>query len=89
MDQQGSLPRPDSAGGERGETAMEQLEAAVQGTVFRNEENGYTVLTVLSGRQEVTVVGSLPELSPGEQVVFTGEWTEHRAYGRQFKCAGC
>ena len=52
---------------------MEQLEATIEGTVFRNEENGWTVLTVRSGRSEVTVTGSLPELSPGEQAVFTGE----------------
>ena len=68
---------------------MEQLEATIQGTVFRNEENGYTVLTVRSGRSEVTVVGSLPELSPGEQAVFTGTWTDHRTYGRQFQCVSC
>ena len=63
---------------------MEKLEAGILGTVFRNEENGWTVLTVRSGRNEVTVVGTLPELSPGEQAVFTGEWTEHRSYGRLF-----
>ena len=68
---------------------MERLEACIQGTVFRNEENGWTVLTVRSGRNELTVVGTLPELSPGEQAVFTGEWTEHKSYGRQFKCVSC
>ena len=68
---------------------MDQLEATIQGTVFRNEENGYSVLTVLSGRSEFTVVGCLPELSPGEQAVFTGSWTEHRTYGRQFQCTAC
>ena len=68
---------------------MEKLEAGILGTVFRNEENGWTVLTVRSGRNEVTVVGTLPELSPGEQAVFTGEWTEHRSYGRQFRCVSC
>ena len=68
---------------------MEKLEAGILGTVFRNEENGWTVLTVRAGRSEVTVVGTLPELSPGEQAVFTGEWTEHRSYGRQFKCVSC
>ena len=68
---------------------MEKLEAGILGTVFRNEENGWTVLTVRAGRSEVTVVGTLPELSPGEQAVFTGEWTEHRSYGRQFKCVAC
>ena len=68
---------------------MEQLEATIEGTVFRNEENGWTVLTVRSGRTEYTVVGTLPELSPGEQATFTGEWTEHRTYGRQFRCTSC
>ncbi len=68
---------------------MERLEAGILGTVFRNEENGWTVLTVRAGRSEVTVVGTLPELSPGEQAVFTGEWVEHKAYGRQFKCVSC
>ena len=68
---------------------MEQLEATIEGTVFRNPENGYSVLTVRSGRSEVTVIGTLPELSPGEQAVFSGEWTEHRTYGRQFRCTAC
>ena len=68
---------------------MEKLEAGILGTVFRNEENGWTVLTVRAGRNEVTVVGTLPELSPGDQAVFTGEWTEHRSYGRQFRCVSC
>ncbi len=68
---------------------MEKLEGGILGTVFRNEENGWSVLSVRAGRNEVTVVGTLPELSPGEQAVFTGEWTEHKAYGRQFKCVSC
>ena len=68
---------------------MEKLEASIIGTVFRNAENGYSVLSVRSGRSEYTVVGSLPELSPGEQAVFSGEWTEHKSYGRQFKCVSC
>ena len=68
---------------------MEHLEATIEGTVFRNPENGYSVITVRAGRSEHTVIGTLPELSPGEQAVFTGEWTEHRTYGRQFRCASC
>jgi exodeoxyribonuclease V alpha subunit len=68
---------------------MEKLEGGILGTVFRNEENGWTVLSVRSGRSEVTVVGTLPELAPGEQAVFTGEWTEHKSYGRQFRCFSC
>ena len=66
---------------------MEQLDASVVSTVFRNEENAYTVLSVRTGRREVTVVGHLPMLSPGEQVLFSGEWIESKKYGRQFQCS--
>ena len=38
---------------------MEQLEATIEGTVFRNQDNGYSVLTVRAGRSEVTVIGTL------------------------------
>ena len=40
----------------------EQLTAVVQETTFRNEDNGYTVLRVGSGRSQQTVVGVMPEL---------------------------
>ena len=68
---------------------METIEAGILGTVYRNEENGYSVISARVGRSECTVVGTLPQLSPGEQAVFTGEWIEHKQYGRQFKCTGC
>ena len=66
---------------------MEKLEGSVIGTLFRNPENGYSVITVRVGRNERSVVGAMPELNPGEQAVFTGEWVEHKTYGRQFKCS--
>ena len=50
----------------------EQLTAVVQETTFRNEDNGYTVLRVGTGRAQQTVVGVMPELSPGENVTFEG-----------------
>ena len=69
---------------------MDQLEATVEGTVYRNAENGYSVVTVKPeqkiGLRTVTVVGTLPMLSGGEMGIFTGEWMEHPQYGRQFKC---
>jgi len=46
---------------------MEQVEASVLGTVYRNEDNGYSVVTAREGRREITIVGTLPELTPGEQ----------------------
>ena len=68
---------------------MEQVEASVLGTIYRNEENGYSVLMARMGRSEITIVGVLPELTAGEQAVFSGEWVEHPQYGRQLKCTGC
>ena len=68
---------------------MEQVEASVLGTIYRNEENGYSVLMARMGRSEITIVGVLPELTAGEQAVFSGEWVEHPQYGRQLKCSGC
>ena len=67
----------------------EQLTAVVQDTTFRNDENGYTVLRVTVGRATQTVVGQMPELSPGENVTFEGSWTEHPAYGKQFHALKC
>jgi len=67
----------------------EELEAVVEGTLFRNHENGYSVVSVRQGRTEITVTGVMPQLSAGEQVVFSGEWMEHPQYGRQFKSSIC
>ena len=39
---------------------MEELRATINETAFRNAENGYTVLTVRAGRENVTVVGVMP-----------------------------
>ena len=54
----------------------DQLTAVVQETTFRNEDNGYTVLRVGTGRAQQTVVGVMPELSPGENVTFEGYWAK-------------
>ena len=41
---------------------MEEFEAVVEETVFRNEENGYSVLQVRVGRTRTSAVGVLPAL---------------------------
>ncbi len=67
----------------------EALEAVIEETVFRNEENGYSVVQARAGRDKVMVVGALPALAAGEQVLLQGNWTEHPQYGRQWKATGC
>ena len=68
---------------------MEEIEVFAEETVFRNDENGYTVLTVKSGRTRVSAVGVMPPVAPGEKLRITGEWVEHPVYGRQIKVHGC
>ena len=64
---------------------MELIEAFADETVFRNEENGYTVLTVKCGKVRVSAVGILPPINNGEKLKITGEWVEHPVYGKQIK----
>ena len=68
---------------------MEELRGTITETLFRNEENGYTVLQIRAGRENVGVVGVMPEIAAGEQAVFQGEWVMHPQYGKQFKAAQC
>lgn len=77
---------------------MDTLEGIVERITYYNEENGYTVLRLKpSGRPGpmfadgglVTVVGNLPEITPGESLKLRGEWTTHRDHGRQFKAETC
>lgn len=62
---------------------METIEAFADETVFRNDENGYTVLVIKAGRSRVSAVATAA-VSIGENA-HTGEWTEHPVYGRQIK----
>jgi len=72
---------------------MDLLEGIVERVTFFNPENGYSVLRLApahSRREElVTVVGNLPEVTPGEHLRLTGAWTNHADYGRQFKAETC
>ncbi|MBQ4552963.1 MAG: ATP-dependent RecD-like DNA helicase [Clostridia bacterium] len=68
---------------------MEEIRGTITETLFRNEENGYTVLQIRAGRENVGVVGVMPEIAAGEQAVFQGEWVMHPQYGKQFKAAQC
>ena len=68
---------------------MTQIQTVIEETIFRNDENGYSVVAVRAGKANVTVVGILPRLSPGEQVVFDGEYSLHPHYGKQFKAEKC
>ena len=77
---------------------MDTLSGSVSGIVYYNAENGYCVLRIkveghkpllMGDRDEVVVVGNLPQLTPGETVRFQGQWTRHAKHGWQFQSEYC
>lgn len=62
-----------------------EFEGTITSIIFRNAENGYTVLSCEnSDGDSLTINGILPLCSVGEQAVFTGEFKTHPKYGQQF-----
>ena len=61
------------------------MEGYVDHIRFRNENNGYTVLSLDLDGDEETVVGRFPFLSEGEYISMEGEYTEHPMHGPQFQ----
>jgi len=64
---------------------LEKVGGYIGNFIFQNQENGYSVLTLNTQEGELTCVGVLHGLSEGMSVEFFGSFTEHPAYGRQFK----
>ena len=65
---------------------MSKFEGTVEEIVFRNDSNGWTVISFrLDGSGRISAVGVLPFLSPGEHVILDGELVEHRDYGEQIR----
>ncbi|MDE7311074.1 MAG: ATP-dependent RecD-like DNA helicase [Eubacterium sp.] len=64
---------------------MEKVTGYIDNFIFQNEENGYCVLTLVSGDGELTCVGVLHGVTEGMNVEFAGSYTEHPSYGRQFR----
>lgn len=60
------------------------LEGYVEHIVYRNAQNGYSVMNLVAGEEEITVVGNFPYLSEGDLLALEGDYTEHPLYGRQF-----
>ena len=64
---------------------METITGYVDHIIFRNEDNGYTVLTLVQKKEEITCVGTFQYIGQGELIEAQGEFTEHPVYGKQFQ----
>lgn len=63
-----------------------ELSGTIDSVIYKNEENGYTVLRLRDENDEsVTVVGCFPYASAGESMIISGGWMTHSVHGRQFK----
>ena len=68
------------------ENELTEISGTVESVIYKNEENGYTVLRLNDqAGAMITVVGCFPYASPGESMIVTGSWMNHAVHGRQFK----
>ncbi|MFF3723479.1 ATP-dependent RecD-like DNA helicase [Streptomyces erythrochromogenes] len=73
--------------GVRAAVQLAVVEGVLERITYANEESGYTVARVDTGRGSgdlLTVVGSLLGAQPGESLRMEGRWGSHPQYGRQF-----
>ncbi len=64
---------------------METITGYVEHIVYRNADNGYTVLNLICEGEEMTCTGVFHIVNEGEMLALTGEYVSHNTYGEQFK----
>ena len=67
------------------ETEETVITGYVEGIIYRNPENGYSVLDFSCDGKIITVVGLLSLVDPGEELTLKGGWVRHPTFGTQFK----
>ena len=62
---------------------MATVTGYVEKIKYRNDENGYSVLSVADGKEEYVLVGTFAYIAEGERIEATGRMVEHSIYGEQ------
>ena len=64
----------------------EKIVGIVDSVIFQSDDTGYTVCEV-EGEDGLpyVLVGTMPYISEGDNIIATGKWTLHQTYGKQFK----
>ena len=75
------------AGGRGAAPSHEVLAGLVERVTFHNPETGFCVLRMKARghRDLVTTVGHAATISAGEWITASGEWTNDRTHGLQFR----
>ncbi len=67
-----------------------ELTGTVKAIIYRSEDTGFTVLELTDETgEDMTAIGEMPLAGVGERVELTGQWTEHKTYGHQFRAETC
>lgn len=64
-----------------------KITGSVVSTVFRNEENGYSVINLSHNNKRITAVGNFPEVFDGQTLELDGEFIVNKKFGEQFKAS--
>lgn len=62
-----------------------EIQGQVEGIIYQNEANSYTIANLETENEEITIVGYLPFIVEGDNLKVTGNYVEHKEYGTQFK----
>lgn len=61
-----------------------KIKGIVTNIIFRNDDSGYTILSVDTSDSDITCVGTMPFFNQGDNVEMEGEIVYHDKYGEQF-----
>jgi exodeoxyribonuclease V alpha subunit len=64
---------------------MEEITGYVENIIYRNADNGYTVLDFVVDEFLITCTGLFPTVGEGENLLLRGDYVDHPTYGKQFK----
>jgi exodeoxyribonuclease V alpha subunit len=65
----------------------DSIEGILEHFVFRNEENGYSIIRIkpFDSIREIVATGILIGVDIGEKLILRGDWIFHPEYGQQFR----
>ena len=64
---------------------MEQIKGYIEHFIYKNAENGYGVINLVTSDDEITCTGSFKDVDVGDTILASGEFVSHPVYGDQFK----
>ncbi|WP_276876748.1 helix-hairpin-helix domain-containing protein, partial [Anaerococcus hydrogenalis] len=62
-----------------------KFEGIIKSIIYRNEENGYTVLSLETSDSPITCTGIMPFFNENDQIIIEGDLIYHDKYGEQIK----